>query len=174
VATQADTHITSRVEQELLRLTFCGIVIASFFAVMTANRNLGNLLSPSGINAGKTVLGLSAGFAFAYLVSVASALKYRNLRKVDRFPLSPTSSQFFYDTSINVFGIYFLVLLVEWLDAHLLRLPHTVFVWPIYLVLFSMMYFLARVAWAVAQKGIEWQYEIANLPEGATSSHKKG
>jgi drug/metabolite transporter (DMT)-like permease len=164
--------ISSRVEQELLRLTFCGIVIASFFAVMGASRDLNNLLSPSGTNIGKTVLGLSAGFAFAYLVSVAAALKYRNPSKVDRFPISIKASQFFYDTSINVFGIYFLVLLVQWLDAHLLHLPNTILVWPIYLLLFSVIYAVARVAWVFAQRGIEWHYELANQPE-ATPLHKK-
>ncbi|HUD11329.1 MAG TPA: hypothetical protein VMS08_02885 [Candidatus Saccharimonadia bacterium] len=148
-------------------------MIASFFEALAARHNLKSILSPSSTNAGSTVLGLSAAFAFAYLISVAAALKYQNPRKVDRFPLSPKASQFFYDTSINIFGIYFLVLLVEWLDAHDLHLPHTVFVWPIYVVLFSITYLVARVVWAYAQRGIEWQYDLANGREPREKISKK-
>jgi hypothetical protein len=148
------------IEHELLRLTFCGIVIASFFAALAAGGNLRAFLSPSGTDIATTVLGLSAGFAFAYLVSVASALKYQAPRRVDRFPLSQKVSQFFYDASINIFGIYFLALLVEWIATHLLDLPDTPLVWPLYIVLFSLTYVIARVVWALAQRGIEAYYDL--------------
>jgi hypothetical protein len=152
--------IEVRTNQELLRLTFCGIVIASFFAALGAGHSLKGLLSPSGTNAATTVLGLSAAFGFAYLISVAAALKYQGAHYVDRFPLNDKSSQFFYDTSINIFGIYFLALAVEWIDAHLLHLPPTWYTWPVLLVLFSATYFVARIIWAIAQVGIEWHYEF--------------
>jgi hypothetical protein len=157
----------ARTNQELLRLTFCGIVIASFFAALGAGHNLKGLLNPSGTDAATTVLGLSAAFGFAYLISVAAALKYQGARYVDRFPLNDISAQFFYDTSINIFGIYFLALAVEWIDAHLLHLPHAWYMWPVLLALFSATYFVARVAWALAQVGIKWHYEFAGRSGGA-------
>ncbi len=106
------------------------------------------------------VLGLSAGFGFAYFLSVAAALKYQGKRHVDRFPLSIKVSQFFYDASINIFGVYFLVLMVETVNAHLLHLPNPIWVWPIYAVLFSVIYLVARVVWALAQNAIEYYYEL--------------
>ena len=148
-----------RIDQELLRITFCGIVIATFFAALAANHELRSFLSPSGTGIATTVLGLSAGFAFAYLISVASALKYQGQRHVDRFPLSAKVAQFFYDGSINIFGVYFLVLLVEWIDSHILHLSRTIYLWPLYIVLFSLTYIAARIVWALAQIGIEYYYE---------------
>lgn len=153
-----------RLDQEMLRLTFCGIVIATFFAALAANHQLKSFLSPSGTGIATTVLGLSAGLAFAYLISVASALKYQGQRYVDRFPLSAKVTQFFYDGSINIFGVYFLVLLVEWLDTHLLHLSRTIYLWPLYIVLFSLTYIVARIAWALAQIAIEYYYDKGGLP----------
>ncbi|HEY2004773.1 MAG TPA: hypothetical protein VGH44_06715 [Candidatus Saccharimonadia bacterium] len=156
--------LSARLDQELLRITFCGIVIATFFAALSATHNLGAFLSPTGTGAATTVLGLSAGLGFAYLLSVASALKYQGRRYVDRFPLSAKVSQFFYDASINIFGVYFLVLLVEWIDAHLLHIGRTIYLWPLYLVLFSFTYVVARVVWALAQIAIEYYYDKGGLP----------
>lgn len=149
-------------EQELLRLTFCSIVIASFFAALIAGPTLKDFLSPTGSNIATTVLALSAAFAFAYLLSVAASLKFQNPRRVDRFVLNETVAHYFYDLSINVFGIYILVLLVEWLDAHFLHLSGTVWLWPLYIVLFSVTYFVARLAWAGLLRGIEWHYGWMN------------
>lgn len=153
-----------RIDQELLRLTFCGIVIATFFAALASTRELKAFLSPSGTGIATTVLGLSAAFAFAYLISVASALKYQGQRYVDRFPLSAKVAQFFYDGSINIFGVYFLVLLVEWLDARFFHLSSSIFLWPLYVVLFSLTYIVARIAWALAQIAIEYYYDKGGLP----------
>jgi hypothetical protein len=147
-------------EQELLRLTFCSIVIASFLAALGAGHDLKNFLSPSGTTLTITLLAVSAGFSFAYLLGVASALKYQAPRQIDRFPLSPKVTHYFYDASINVFGIYVLVLLVGWLNVHILRLPGTVWYWPVYLVLASIVYTVARLVWALAQQVIEWHYDL--------------
>ena len=120
-------------------------------------------MSPSGTGIATTVLGLSAGFAFAYLISVASALKYQGQRHVDRFPLRAKVAQFFYDGSINIFGVYFLVLLVEGVDSHFLHLSRTVYLWPLYVVLFSLTYIAARIVWALAQIAIEYYYDKGGL-----------
>jgi hypothetical protein len=159
-STDQSPQLSPHADHELLRLTFCSIVIASFFAVLTVGRDLTAYLSPAGTDAATILLGLSAGFAFAYLLSVASALKYQSPRRIDRFPLSAKVSQFFYDASINVFGVYVLFMLVVWLDSHFLHLPNTPFVWPLYAVIFSVTYFIARVVWAVCQRAIEWQLRL--------------
>jgi hypothetical protein len=151
-----------RHDPELLRLTFCGIVVATFFAALVANQDLRNLLSPGGSNIATTVLGLSAMLAFIYLLSVAAALKYQAPNRIDRFPIHTRTAQFFYDASINVYGVYLLVLAVQYLDRHFLHLPQTIFILPVYLVLFSICYFVARVIWALAQRGIEYYYEFQN------------
>jgi hypothetical protein len=156
------TELPSRHDQELLRLTFCGIVVATFFAALVANHDLRNLLSPGGSNIATTVLGLSAALAFVYLLSVAAALKYQAPSRIDRFPIHARTAQFFYDASINVYGVYLLVLAVQWIDHHYLHLPQTVFILPVYIVIFSVSYFVARVAWALVQAGIEYYYEFQN------------
>jgi hypothetical protein len=174
---QPPPGLSTNTEHELLRLTFCSIVIASFFAALTVGRDLKLLLSPAGTNAATVLLGLSAAFAFAYLLSVASALKYQSPRRIDRFPLSAKVSQFFYDASINVFGVYVLFMLVVWLDAHMLHLPNTPLVWPIYAVLFSATYIVARLVWALCQRLIEWKYDYEGQREhlfGRLRDNKKG
>jgi hypothetical protein len=158
--------VTVRLNEELLRLTFCATIIATFFASLAADHNLKNLLTPTGLNAAAVVLGLSAAFSFAYFLSVAAALKYQGKRHVDRFPLNVKVSQFFYDASINIFGVYFLVLLVEAVNAHFLHLPNEIWVWPVYVVMFSIIYIVARVAWALAQNAIEYYYALtADSPD---------
>jgi hypothetical protein len=152
----------TRHEQELLRLTFCSIVVASFFAALVSNHDLRNLLSPGGSNIATTVLGLSAALAFVYLLSVAAALKYQAPNRIDRFLILPHTAQFFYDASINIYGVYLLALLVQWLDLKFLQLPHTILLLPVYLVLFSFCYFVARVVWVIAQRAIELYYEYQN------------
>jgi hypothetical protein len=91
--------------------------------------------------------------------------------------LSAKVSQFFYDASINVFGVYVLFMLVVWLDAHMLHLPNTPLVWPIYAVLFSATYIVARLVWALCQRLIEWQYDYEGQREhlfGRLRDNKKG
>ena len=159
--------------EEALRLTFCGIVIATFFAALSAGTDLKAVLSPSGTSAAITVLGLGAAFAFAYVVSAASAVKYQSPRQVDRFPLSEKVSHFFYDASINVFGIYALVLVVEWVTRQL-HLPRTLVLIPLYLAIFSLTYFIARLVWAGAQRIIEWQYDYMRRTDEADKQRASG
>ncbi len=147
------------IEKELLRFTFCGIIIASFFADLAAGKEVQRWLSPSGSQIATTVLALSAGLSFAYLLSVASRLKYKSPRQVDRFPLSAKVTRFCYDASVNVFGVYLLVLLTQYVADRLLHLKFTWILLPVYVVLSSIIYFVTRVAWALAQRLIEYYYD---------------
>src|SRR4051812_29833690 len=87
----------SIMEKELLRFTFCGIILASFFATLAGRASLETVLGRYGTNLAGSFLGLSAAFSFAYILSVASWLKYRSPRRIDRFPMRPKLTQFFYD-----------------------------------------------------------------------------
>lgn len=149
------------IEHEFLRLTFCGIIIASFFAIFAAGTELKGLLSSGAANTAVILIGLSAAFSFVYLLSVAASVKFQGPRQVDRFPMSVKASHFFYDASINVFGVYVLFVVVAWIDSHFLHLPPSPYFWPLYVALFSAAYFVARVMWAVCQRLIEWQYDYA-------------
>lgn len=157
------TDSTTNFDKELLRFTFCGIVIASFFADVVATRDLNNLITPSGSHIATTVLGLSAGLSFAYLLSVASWLKYKSPRKVDQFVLSSKVTRFFYDTAVNVFGIYLLALVSQYVINNWLHLGFSWYLLPAYLILTSIIYVIARLLWFLVRGLIEYYYdEIAH------------
>ncbi|HSX02513.1 MAG TPA: hypothetical protein VLI05_04340 [Candidatus Saccharimonadia bacterium] len=150
-------------DKEILRFTFCGIVIASFFAALTAGTSLRDLLSPYGSQVATTVLGLAAALSFAYLLSVASWLKYKSPRKVDRFTLSAKVTRFFYDMTVNVFGIYVLVLLSQFVITRWLHLGFLWYLLPLYVVVSSGLYVVARFGWFLVRGLIEYYYdEIAS------------
>lgn len=146
-------------ERELLRLTFSGIILASFMGALSLNKDASHLLNFSTANIAVKVLGISAIFSFLYLLSVAASLKYRSPSKIDQFSLTPKVMAFFYDTSINIFGLY----LIAWVAE---RIFHNAFHWnltlalaPVFLVIFSVSYFVARVLWVYVRRLIERYYD---------------
>jgi hypothetical protein len=158
-STSQTTGTQINFDKEILRFTFCGIVIASFFADVVATKDLNNLITSSGSHVATTVLGLSAGLSFAYLLSVASWLKYKSPRKVDQFVLSAKVTRFFYDTAVNVFGIYLLVLVSQYVINHWLHIHFIWYLLPAYIVLTSVIYAVARLLWFLIRGLIEYYYD---------------
>ena len=149
-------------DKTILRLTFGGIILASFLAALNFQRDTYHATSFASISIAVKVLGLSALFSFLYLLSIAAALKYRSPAKIDRFPLTPKISAFFYDTSVNIFGLFVIVWLTERLFHNVLHLSLTLPVVPLFLLLFSAVYFFARLTWALGRRLIEYFYDSTN------------
>ena len=146
-------------DRELLRFTFCSIIIAAFLAGVAAGSDLRTLINPGNTQLALVVLGLSAGFAFAYVLSVAAHLKYQSRGKIDRFPVPISAGKFFYDASINIFGFYFIVLAAQWITAHLF---HSHAVWSVLLVVVfgsGIIYLLALPVWLLAMQTISKIYD---------------
>lgn len=147
-------------DRELLRFTFCGTIIASFFAVLVAGGTIKEIISPAGEQIATTVLALSAVSSFSYLLCVASFLKYRSIGRVDQFIITRKVAGFFYDAGVNVFGIYFFVLLAQFI---LVRLLHITSIWWLivgYLFGSGLIYLIALLAWAAIRRLIEAVYDV--------------
>ena len=150
---KSEDSIDRHLLRETLRFTFCAVILASFFGAL----NLKSLSNPA-THLALEILGVSAGFSFLYLLSVAAALKYKNPMRIDRFILSKKVTGFFYDTSINVFGLA----LIVWVTEKIIQwfgLNVTFKVIPLFIVLFSTVYFFMRVIWALLRRLIEYYYE---------------
>lgn len=158
-----ESKISLTADRELLRLTFSSIILASFFATLTSDQNVRRFLSPSGFTLTLAVLGISALFSFLYLLSIASSLKYRNPQRIDRFVLSKKVMAFFYDSSVNVFGISLIVWVTQYVTGHILHWHFSFSFIPLALVLFSITYLVMRAIWAGARRLIEYYYDISSL-----------
>lgn len=152
-------------DRELLRFTFCSIVIAAFLAGLAAGRDLRSLINPGSTELALIVLGLSAGFAFAYVLSVAAHLKYQGRDHIDRFVIPGSVGRFFYDTSINIFGFYFIVLAAQWVTANLF---HQHQVWVVALVVIfgsGIIYLIAIPLWLIVMRTITKLYDARGRVE---------
>jgi hypothetical protein len=146
-------------DKTLMRLSFGGIILASFIGTLSINRDSYQTATFADISLAVKVLGISALFSFLYLLSVAAALKYKSPAKIDRFPLTAKVSAFFYDTSVNIFGLFVIVWLTERLFHNVLHFSLTWPLIPLFLLLFSSTYFVARLVWALGRRLIEYFYE---------------